>query len=457
MSAPDRFCPSCGQGRTGYLRFCRSCGLDFEALGAEATGVVPAVTEPVDVPPVGGWHAPPKGRWGRRRYATVAVAAVIGLGAIGAMTPDPAVETAVLTTATPSASVAPSPTPTPAATRPAPTLRPTPTVTAAPTFGPAGPTEIATVTRVVDGDTIRVEIDGVEYPVRYIGINTPEPDAEDPFVKELADAATAANTALVEGREVILERDVSQTDPFDRLLRNVWIEDGDLLVLVNLELVRHGYAQVSTYPPDVKYADLLIEDERLAQAAEIGLWAPAPTPAPTVAPVVAVDDEPRYIVSDDRPRFAGVVGDYTWHAMQFETDRVTVRWSATAPAGANCRIAWQVQPEAGAVIKRTVRVEPGDEVTGNARYDTDFLDAAFVVDSTCPDWWVSMQGFDIAEPPQPAVDGGGNCDPSYPGVCIPPYPPDLDCGEISERRFTVIGSDPHGFDGDNDGIGCESG
>jgi hypothetical protein len=52
--------------------------------------------------------------------------------------------------------------------------------------------------------------------------------------------------------------------------------------------------------------------------------------------------------------------------------------------------------------------------------------------------------------------GGGNCDPSYPSVCIPRYPPDLDCGEISQRNFTVIGSDPHGFDGDNDGIGCES-
>jgi hypothetical protein len=48
------------------------------------------------------------------------------------------------------------------------------------------------------------------------------------------------------------------------------------------------------------------------------------------------------------------------------------------------------------------------------------------------------------------------CDSSYPDVCIPPYPPDLDCGEISFKNFRVIGSDPHGFDRDNDGIGCES-
>ena len=51
--------------------------------------------------------------------------------------------------------------------------------------------------------------------------------------------------------------------------------------------------------------------------------------------------------------------------------------------------------------------------------------------------------------------GGGNCDPSYPTVCIPPPPPDLDCGQIPYRRFAVVGDDPHGFDGDDDGIGCE--
>ena len=51
----------------------------------------------------------------------------------------------------------------------------------------------------------------------------------------------------------------------------------------------------------------------------------------------------------------------------------------------------------------------------------------------------------------------GGCDPSYPGVCIPPGPPDLDCGDISYRRFTVVGADGHRFDADADGIGCESG
>ena len=49
-----------------------------------------------------------------------------------------------------------------------------------------------------------------------------------------------------------------------------------------------------------------------------------------------------------------------------------------------------------------------------------------------------------------------NCDPSYPDVCIQPSPPDLDCKDIPFKRFTVIPPDPHRFDGDKDGIGCES-
>lgn len=59
----------------------------------------------------------------------------------------------------------------------------------------------------------------------------------------------------------------------------------------------------------------------------------------------------------------------------------------------------------------------------------------------------------VTEPPAPQPA----CDPSYPTVCIPPYPPDLDCGDITHRKFTVLPPDPHGFDGnDKDGVGCES-
>jgi len=54
------------------------------------------------------------------------------------------------------------------------------------------------------------------------------------------------------------------------------------------------------------------------------------------------------------------------------------------------------------------------------------------------------------------VQSQNQCDSSYPSVCIAPYPPDLDCGEIGYSNFRVVPPDPHGFDGDKDGIGCES-
>ncbi len=61
------------------------------------------------------------------------------------------------------------------------------------------------------------------------------------------------------------------------------------------------------------------------------------------------------------------------------------------------------------------------------------------------------------EPEVVALAPTGGCDPSYPDVCIPPGPPDLDCADIPHRRFRVVGADPHRFDGnDNDGLGCES-
>lgn len=59
-----------------------------------------------------------------------------------------------------------------------------------------------------------------------------------------------------------------------------------------------------------------------------------------------------------------------------------------------------------------------------------------------------------AAPPPPSPPAA--CDPSYPSVCIPSPPPDLDCGEIPYTNFTVGGNDPHGFDGDGDGVGCET-
>jgi micrococcal nuclease len=74
--------------------------------------------------------------------------------------------------------------------------------------------------------------------------------------------------------------------------------------------------------------------------------------------------------------------------------------------------------------------------------------------SPCPPWDF-RKGQCVAASPQRIPNQRANCDPSYPDVCIPPEPPDLNCGDIPHRRFRVIEPDPHGFDGDNDGVGCE--
>jgi micrococcal nuclease len=228
-------------------------------------------------------------------------------------------------------STTPEPSPSPMATAEQ-TIRPTADPTPVLGEAPQGPTVEALVVDIVDGDTIKVEIDGVVYPLRYIGIDSPERGLA------YADEATAADQTLVGGATVFLEKDVSETDRFDRLLRNVWLAQGTQWLLVNRELVRLGDAVSAAYPPDTKYQALLDAAQVEALSAAVGIWTATPVP---IVPFVGT--------------------------------------------------------------------------------------------------------------PAPA----GNCDAAYPTVCIPPPPPDLDCGDITFRRFTVLPPDPHGFDGDHDGIGCE--
>ncbi len=198
------------------------------------------------------------------------------------------------------------------------------------------------VTHVVDGDTIDVNINGVVQRVRLIGVDTPEVYGG---VECYGEAASAFTKQLVEGRIVTLQKDVSEVDKYDRLLRYVFVGD----TFVNDALVRQGYAYASSYPPDVAYADQFAQAQNEAATNGRGLWNACVTPTPTA--------------------------------------------TATTPA----------QP--------------------------------------------------TATPTQPSA----SCSPAYPTVCIPPPPPDLNCGDIPYRRFQVLAPDPHNFDSDGDGIGCESG
>jgi micrococcal nuclease len=138
---------------------------------------------------------------------------------------------------------------------------------------PTGPTQDAVLVRIVDGDTIRVMVGGVEERVRYIGIDTPELNTNSPATPDpYAGAATEANAQLLAGGRLVLEKDVSERDRYGRLLRDIWIERDGAWMLVNLALVAEGYAQVSTYPPDVKYVDALLAAQRAARENERGLW-----------------------------------------------------------------------------------------------------------------------------------------------------------------------------------------
>jgi micrococcal nuclease len=223
-------------------------------------------------------------------------------------------------------------------TTPSPAPEAAPTATASPSAPPTPAGETANVTRVIDGDTIEVSVAGRTHRLRYIGIDTPERGAC------FFDAATERNRRLVGGRTVRLERDVSETDRYGRLLRYVYAGE----TFVNAALVREGFANASTYPPDVAHAEEFVRWQAEARKAQRGLWAP----------------------------------------------------TACAPA---------------------VRL--------------------------------------VTAAPVP-VPTSGACHPSYPDFCIPPPPPDLDCPEIGRKDFTVRwdvpSPDPHGFDRDRDGVGCES-
>ncbi|AEV17304.1 hypothetical protein TCCBUS3UF1_p70 (plasmid) [Thermus sp. CCB_US3_UF1] len=197
------------------------------------------------------------------------------------------------------------------------------------------------VLKVVDGDT--VELRGLG-PVRLIGIDAPESSynrrtsgAEE---VQMGLEAKAFLNRLLRGKQVWVELDLQERDRYRRVLAYLYLEDtqgdwthgGRRFRQVNLEMVRAGWAEPYTVPPNVRYAELYLQASREARTRGLGMW---------------------------------------------------------------------------------------------------------------------------GRPSRPPGRGEGRCDPVYPAVCIPPPPPDLDCGDIPYRNFPVLPPDPHGFDRDRDGVGCE--
>jgi len=115
------------------------------------------------------------------------------------------------------------------------------------------------VSEVIDGDTMILS-NGDR--VRFLGINTPEKGMY--FYMESRDVLEM----MVLGKDVTFEKDVSDCDMYGRKLRYVFIED----IFVNLEMVKRGFANIYTYPPDVKYAREFLMAERYARENNLGLW-----------------------------------------------------------------------------------------------------------------------------------------------------------------------------------------
>lgn len=134
----------------------------------------------------------------------------------------------------------------------------------------------AYVSRVVDGDTIEVVIESKKYKVRLIGMNCPEYTSK---IEYYGKESTEYTTSALNNKYVYLEKDVSETDKYGRLLRYVWLEIPNQVTLdemknkmFNAVLVINGYANQATYPPDIKYSKQFKELATEARTSNRGLW-----------------------------------------------------------------------------------------------------------------------------------------------------------------------------------------
>jgi micrococcal nuclease len=132
-----------------------------------------------------------------------------------------------------------------------------------------GPRRVtATVTRVIDGDTVEATIGGAVEDVRYIGVDTPESVAPDQPVECFGRQAAAFNRRLVAGETVRLVFDEERRDRYGRLLAYVYAGDE----FVNAALLRRGYARTLTIAPNDRFAGLFARLERQAGGSGRGLW-----------------------------------------------------------------------------------------------------------------------------------------------------------------------------------------
>lgn len=141
--------------------------------------------------------------------------------------------------------------------------------------------EAAKVTKVIDGDTIEIDRGkGVE-KLRFILVDSPETKHPKKQVEYYGAEASKFTTKWLEGRTIYLEKDVSETDKYGRLLRYVWLvkpgtdnptEEEITSFMFNSYLLRDGYAVVAKFPPDIKYVEIFKTFETYAREKNLGLY-----------------------------------------------------------------------------------------------------------------------------------------------------------------------------------------
>lgn len=239
------------------------------------------------------------------------------------------------------------------------TGRPSGTETASKTKPKKQPTAVKTITarvvEVIDGDTVKVKMNGKTETVRLIGIDTPETVHPSKPVQPYGPEASNYTKSKLAGKTVYLELDVEQRDKYGRLLAYVWLavpkstSDNEIKAnLFNARLLLDGYARLSTYPPNVKYVNRFTVWQKEARAKERGLWGipvaeasptptptKSPTPVPTTAPTPAPTPEPTPVptvapapVEEPAPAAAPVTASYIGNSNTMKFHYSSCRWVA---------------------------------------------------------------------------------------------------------------------------------
>lgn len=333
---------------------------------------------------------------------------------------------------------------------------------AAPVDGPSGDpgaplasdAEPVTVLSITDGDTLDVRYpEGSSAEVRLIGINTPE--SNECFSEE----ATQVLAVLAPiGSRIGMTSDVSDVDQFDRLLRYLWLGG----MSVNEESVRRGAAISRRYAPDTAMATRLEAAQAEAKEAGLGLWAPAACGPRADADLSVI------AVEYDAPGNDNENPNEEWIRIRNDGDNLVDMTG------------WTIKDESASnrfEFPALFAVAPGESVTIYSGCGDDFGaflywcsadsavwnndgDTVFLLDPSGNNHTTrSYVGVTTTTQAPTTTEagsgGGGDCDPSYPDVCIASPPPDLNCDDVPYYNIRVVGSDPHGFDGNNDGVGCE--